>query len=139
MAKHELYSVLDGGIAYSAEANICNDDTDGQGAAVDLKGFGSALVLFVIGNSGDTLSGSLTIEPIIEESDTDSNYTVTAAANLKGDSMAIIDAPTSDTKVIAVAYMGSKRYIKPRLDTVGTHTVGTPIAIVVLRGHPYKV
>jgi hypothetical protein len=139
MAKHELYTELDGGIAYSGEAKLGKVDGDGAGAAVDLKGFGSTLVLFICGATGDTLSGSDKLEPIIDVSDTDGSYAAAPAADLKGDDYSVIDANTKDQKVVAVSYIGPKRWLKPRFEFTGTHTNGIPVAIVVLRGHAAKI
>ena len=41
-------------------------------------------------------------------------------------------SPTVDR----VGYLGNKRYLKVLADFSGTHGTGTPIAVVVAKGHP---
>lgn len=113
---------------------VVNDDTEGTGVAVDLQGFGAAEVLFLVGDSGDTLSGSVSLQCKIQDSDDGS----TGWADVTGDdllgSASIIDAPAEDQVVQALGYLGSKRFIRAIVDTTGTHTNGTPIGAVVVRG-----
>jgi hypothetical protein len=134
MATKELYSRLNVGAVLSLKPVVGTDDTTGQGAEVDLKGYGSALVLFVIGATGDTLSSSIKLLPIVEESDTSGSGYADAAANLKG-ALTLVDDNSEDVVIQAVAYKGKKRFIKPKYDFTGTHTNGIPVSIVVLRSH----
>lgn len=120
----------------SITPNVGNNDTDGTGTGVDLKGYESASVVFCIGVSGDTLSGTVYMTPKVQESDSPStNFTDVAAADLDG-TLTVVDDAAEDDVVQSVDYLGSKRYIRAFVDFEGTHTTGTPIAAVVLRGHP---
>jgi len=123
---------------------VGNNTTEGTGTGVDLKGYESATVLIHIGDSGDTLSGTVLITPSIQESDddavTDAYADIPASGmNVVVGDMNVIDAPSEDTKVIQVnllAGLGRKRWVRVLLTFTGTHTNGTPISAVVLKGHP---
>ena len=100
---------------------------------IDTKGYESVEILYVIGNSGDTLSSTVKITPSLQDSDDkDTGFADTTA--LIG-SLSVIDAPTEDTVIQRVGYKGNKRYLKPILTLAGTHTNGTPCSIVAVLGH----
>lgn len=116
---------------------VGNDDTEGTGVGVDLKGYNGALVLFNFGVSGDTLSGSVKVQAVLDESDDNSNWTAVAAADMVGEAdLTLIDDAAEDPDVQRVAYVGNKRYIRGRVDFTGTHTNGMPISCTVIRGFP---
>lgn len=116
------------------------EDTDC--AAVDVSGYQSATVIVNVGESGDTLSGSVKIELELEESDDNSTFTDVADAEAVGyvagtndGCFGVIDAAAEDDAVYKVGYIGNARYIRPVINVTGTHTNGTPIsATVVLTG-----
>lgn len=117
-----------------------------QAVVSDLEGFDSALVQFNIGNSADTLSGSVYMNLELDESDDNVTYNAvpkekilvrggTENVNPATDGVAaVIDAPAEDSTCVEAAYLGSKRYIKSRINFVGTHTTGTPCSINVVKG-----
>jgi hypothetical protein len=112
---------------------------EGTGDAVDLAGFESALMLAHVGVSGDTLAAGLKWTVQFQESDTTTpgDFTDIAAADLVGgDNAVVIDDPAEDDVVIARAYVGAKRYLRILFTQTGTHTNGTPIAAVVIKGKP---
>lgn len=118
-------------------------DNDGQDATVDLQNFGSALIVACVGESGDTLSGSVKIELEVEESDDDTTFTDVADADLttvvsgtNTGTYAVIDDAAEDDAVYVTSYKGSSRYIGTPVNLTGTHTNGTPIGIAVLRMDP---
>jgi hypothetical protein len=116
--------------------NVVNDDTDGTGVGVDLRGYGSALVVCHVGVSGDTLSGSVKLLPTLQESNTlASGYTDVAAAEIDG-AFTLVDDAAEDPAVQVVSYLGDSRYVRVLIDTTGTHTVGTPCSAVVVLGDP---
>jgi len=83
----------------------------------------------------------VTIQPSVEESaNGTTGWVAIPAANLRVDvgDTAIIDAAAEDSKVIQVGIIGGTRlrYIRPLLTFVGTHTNGTPISALVIKGHP---
>ncbi len=133
-------------------ANIVNDDTDGTGASIDTKGYESVLFAVSVGISGDTLSGSLKHEFLVEHADDNGSdapgsfAAVTDAADLVGVTptavtgiFAIIDAAAEDPDTLEFGYVGNKRWVRFRDETTGTHTVGTPMAGVAILGHPRHV
>lgn len=124
---------------------VGNNDTEGTPAvSIDTKGFGSAVAVASLGVSGDTLSGSLKIEVIAEESDDNVSFTpITTASHIQGSTpaaggiVATIDDAAEDDVVVTIGYLGYARYFRLRLDFTGTHTNGTPISMIGLRGHPH--
>ncbi len=111
---------------------VGNNDTEGTGIGVDLSDYEAAEMVFHFGISGDTLSGALSVLPVLEESDTlGSNYTTVAAADMLG-SLTLIDDAAEDPIVQAVGYVGNKRYIRAFVDFTGTHTNGMPISAVAI-------
>jgi hypothetical protein len=92
-----------------------------ESAAIDLQGFESALAIYSVGQSADTLSGSVKITLSLTECDTSDGT--------------LIDAAAEDEAVFKVGYLGSKRYIKAGFTLAGTHSSGTEVSAVVLKGH----
>src|SRR5574341_1867854 len=91
---------------------VGNNTTEGTGVAVDLRGYESATVLIHVGDSGDTLSGSVYITPTIEESaDGSTGWATIPATGYRVDvgDFAVIDAPAEDSKVIQVTDRKSTR------------------------------
>ena len=124
-------------------AIVGNDDTEGTPAvSIDTAGYDSAVAVAIIGVSADTLSGSVKIAVVAEESADNLSFTpVTTAAHLQGATpdgngvVATIDDAAEDDVIVKVGYLGWKRYFRLRLDFTGTHTNGTPIAMIGIRGH----
>ena len=113
--------------------------TTQTGAAVDLQGFEGALMAAHVGQSGDTLSGSIYVTVSFQESDTTTpgDFANVAAADLLGGANdVIIDDATEDEVIVTRGYLGSKRYVRILVTYTGTHTNGTPISAVVIKGLP---
>jgi hypothetical protein len=111
--------------------------------SVDGRGFKEVVHLVALGDSGDTLSGSLKVELDLEESDDNSTFTAVAAAEVAravaGNAVGcfgLVDAPTEDTTIFWTEYRGKKRYTRVALDFSGTHTVGIPVAAFAIRRGP---
>jgi hypothetical protein len=105
-------------------------------ATIDMQGYNSLAVLFAIGNSGDTLSGSQLWTLKLQHSDIDGSFAdVTAADLLGGMTTVVIDDPAKDDTVVKFGYIGSKRYLKAVATKTGTHTNGTPIGILAVKGN----
>jgi hypothetical protein len=119
----EIYSEV--GLVQSL-APVVLSATD-TGAAIDLSGYDSALV--VVSTGAIVGSGDFTSK--LQESDTTTSgdFTDVAAANLVG----TFPASLAAASVVKVAYSGTKRYIR----VVTTKNSGTSIAagVNVLRGH----
>ncbi len=111
-------------------------------AAIDLQNVGDAAVAVLVGESGDTLSGSVYWELELQESDDDSTYTAVADADITNaisgatatGTFALIDAAAEDDAVYFTGYKGNKRYLKVNIRATGTHTNGTPMGVLGLKG-----
>ncbi len=102
--------------------------------AIDLKGYNGAEVVFAIGQSGDTLSGSVYWTLKLQHSDDDSTYTDAVAADLNSSSLTVtVNSSSLDRTAYSFGYQGTKRYLKAVATPTGTHTNGTPIGIIALR------
>tara|TARA_R100000655_G_scaffold40580_2_gene76308 strand:- start:8670 stop:9101 length:432 start_codon:yes stop_codon:yes gene_type:complete len=118
--------------------------SDANGTGVDLKGFESAMVVVNSGAEGDTLSGSVKFDFILQESDDDSTYTaVTSSTSVTEGSVdsngifLTLDANGETPQISQIGYIGGKRYIRCKIDATGTHSNGTPIGVVVVKGNPH--
>ena len=110
---------------------------------VDRQGFESVVLAALLGLSGDTLSGSVYADLILEHSDDDSTYTaVTSANHVTGGTVdssgifATINAPAEDETQYSIGYTGGKRYCRINYDITGTHTNGMPVAGLAILGDP---
>lgn len=110
---------------------------DANGAAVDRKDWDGVKFDFAIGASGDTLSGSVYLECELEHSDDNSTFSDCANADLSVSvtgtntgTAAVINDPAEDDTVVTVAYLGTKRYVRPVLNFTGTHSNGIPCGVV---------
>lgn len=135
--EHNLYDSVS--VASTIDSIVVNNDTEGTGVGVDLKGYSTALVIVNVGISGDTLSGSVLSTFKLQESDDNSTFTDVAAADMEGTQSTVIDDAAEDPTVIVWGYKGSRRYIRVFDDVTGTHTNGTPVGAVVVRGLPRHV
>ena len=117
-----------------------------NGTGVDLQGYESATVLVDVGAEGDTLSSSVYFEVSLEESDDNSTYTDVAQASIvdgtisSGGIFLKLDGtangnPDSTGGIFRVGYVGNSRYIRVVLAKTGTHTNGTPLGAMVVKGH----
>ena len=116
-----------------------------NGTGVDLQGYESATVLVDVGAEGDTLSSSVHFEVSLEESDDNSTFTDVAQASIIDGTIASggiflkLDGttggdPDATGGIFRVGYVGNKRYIRVVLAKTGTHSNGTPIGAMVVRG-----
>ena len=116
-----------------------------NGTGVDLQGYEGALILVDVGAEGDTLSSSVHFEVSLEESDDNSTFTDVAQASIIDGTIASggiflkLDGTTGgdpDTTggIFRGGYVGNKRYIRVVLAKTGTHSNGTPIGAMVVRG-----
>lgn len=102
---------------------------------IDLQGYSSANVLFAVGSSGDTLSGSVYWTLKLTHSDDDSSYSDVALAELNNSSATVVvDSSSKDKTVYGFGYNGAKRYLRAVATPTGTHSSGTPLGIIALRG-----
>lgn len=101
---------------------------------VDLQGYNSASVVVAVGQSGDTLSGSVYWTLKLQHSDDDSSYSdVTAAELNSANATVVVNSSSLDRTSYSFGYAGNKRYLKAVATPTGTHSVGTPIGMLALR------
>lgn len=118
---------------------------DKNGVTADMKGFQSVMFVVPVGISGDTLSGSVFVELILQAGDLQDGsdaVAVTDADEVLGNTVdssgvfATIDDPAEDDAIHSIGYRGNKRYPRIAVDLTGTHTNGIPIAVLNLKGDP---
>ncbi len=135
----DLHNNVD--VIEALEAIVVNNDTEGTGSSIDLKGYNSAEMAVTVGQSGDVLSGSVFLELKLQHSDDGSAWSAVSSPNdMLGATpdangrFSLIDDPAEDGVTVAVGYIGPKRFIRVFVDTTGTHTNGTPIGAVAILG-----
>jgi hypothetical protein len=103
--------------------------------AIDLKGFNSAMVAFAIGQTGDTLSGSIYWTLKIQHSEDNVDYTDVTTADLHNSAAtSVVNSNSLDETVYNFGYKGAKRYLKAVATPTGSHSSGTPVAIIAVLG-----
>lgn len=111
--------------------------TTTSGSSVDRLGFYNLLLIAQIGQSGDTLSGSVYLTVVFEESANGTTWTTIDNADLGGgENSVVINSNDADEVVIVREYLGNKRYVRVKVAFTGTHTNGTPIAGLVVLAEP---
>lgn len=116
---------------------------DADGDSVDMKDYKHLAFYALVGESGDTLSGSVMLELEVEESADDSSFTDVADADITNavsgtndGTFAVVDAAAEDQAIYLCEYKGTARYVRPVVNVTGTHTNGIPVAIMAVRtGH----
>lgn len=115
---------------------------------LDLAGFGSAEIIVDVGASGDTLSGTVKLTVSVQHADEDAStpdtagtYAAVTTADLLGATSSsgdvlVIDDPAEDSAAYSFGYIGTKRFLKVTVTPGGTHTNGTPLGVVLVKGHP---
>lgn len=114
------------------------------GVSLDLQGYRAVEFAAYIGAPGVTLSGSVLIDFVLQESDNNTTFTVVADADMFGAVLPVanagifarIDANTKASKAYGIGYRGAKRFLRVVATYTGAHTVGTPIAVIGLLGFP---
>lgn len=114
--------------------NPVTSTTTKTSSAIDLQGFNSGEVVFSIGLSGDTLSGSVFWTLKLQHSDDDSIYTDVPLSDLNNvAATVVVNSPSLDETAYAFGYQGNKRYLKAVATPTGTHTNGTPMGMLAMR------
>jgi len=116
---------------------------DANGTTVDRQGFESVMFVVNSGIEGDTLSGSVKFDFILEESTDDSTFTAvtssTSVTETSVDSSGIfltLDANGETPQTSQIGYIGGSRYVRVKIDATGTHSNGTPISVQAVLGNP---
>lgn len=121
--------------------------TGANGTTVDLQGFESATAVVTVGQEGDTLSGSRSFTVALQHSDDNSSWTDAVQADIVNGTIAsggiwlTLDGtdggdPGTTGGEWQVGYVGGKRYVRLVLAKTGTHTNGTPLSGVIVKGTP---
>jgi hypothetical protein len=118
---------------------------DANSTGIDLAGSRGLLLIADIGDTGDTLSGSIKIEMEVEHSDDNSSWSDCADADLvksvtgtNTGTFAVIDDNAEDETVYTTSYIGSKRYVRVVANFTGTHTNGTEVGVIAVKTHQMK-
>lgn len=123
---------------------------DSTPADIDLQGYDSATIFIGVGAGGITFDTTNKIEFVLTHADDNGSgaagtYTNVAVTDING-----AGAPTTVTNgivkaltaahasadVTEIGYVGGKRFIKFLADFSGTHGTGTPLSILLVKGHP---
>ena len=130
-------------IAHTQLVDPAAATADVTSASVDMLGYGSVAFYVLVGATGDTLDGSNYIELEIQDSADDSTFAAVADVEITNSvtgtntgTFALINAATEDDAVYMTEYKGSERYVLVEVNVTGTHTNGTPIGVLALRGNP---
>lgn len=110
---------------------------------IDRQGFESLEFIAALGESGDALSGALKLEFVLKEGDlsdgsdqapvTDKTVVLGAIPDING-VVITVDADGEDGKIYSVGYVGNKRFAALVPKKTGTHTNGTPLAVIAVKG-----
>jgi hypothetical protein len=123
-------------IAVSLDAAVYTADQNGIG--VDIKGYDAVTAVWGFGATGDTLSGSVFVVGVLQESDDNSTFTDVAAADMVG-TPPTVDSNAEDSVTYQVGYIGSKRYLRTKYDFTGTHSTGIEGFGLVIRHLPAQL
>jgi hypothetical protein len=114
---------------------------------IDRQGFESLEFIATLGESGDTLSGALKLDFILKEGDqadgsdlapvTDQTLVLGAIPDSNG-IVITIDADGEDGTVYSIGYIGDKRFAALVPKKTGTHTNGTPLSILAVKGTAHQ-
>lgn len=105
--------------------------TSVNSASADLDEYNSATVCFYVGDSSDTLSGTLYWTLTIEECDDNATWVAVADAEItnRATNSVVINAPGEDNLIEKIGYKGNARYVRGVATLTGALTYGMPIAI----------
>lgn len=129
-------------------ANYTGNGDNEDCSGVDGLNKGSVLHIAHLGNSADTLSGSLKYDLILQHSDTDGSYAdVTDDELIEGTFLdaangifGVVDAPAEDTRNFEIEYRANapnaKRWSRIIFDRTGNHSSGTPLAATGIAHFP---
>jgi len=122
------------------ENDLVAPTIDVNSTGVDLKEHDGCLFIVSVGESNDTLSGSVKIELEVETSDDNSTWAdatdavvQTSVTGTNTGTFGVIDGAADDAAVYTAAYLGRERYARVVVNVTGTHTNGTPLGINVIR------
>ena len=128
-------------VAQSIAPVVGSSDTNGTG--IDLQGFESATIVVDTGVEGDTLSSSVKVDFILQDSTDNSSFSAVTSNSLVTDGAVdssgiflTLDANGETPQVTSIGYVGGARYIRVVADHTGTHSNGSPYGVTVIKSHP---
>jgi len=130
-------------IEVALEPFVVTQDSEGLGAAIDSAGCSGITFVINIGESLDTLSGSVyhtfTIQKAIDSAFTSPvDCSASELSNASGTLSAatiVVDDPAEDgvVHILHVTPDADYRYYRLEDDVTGTHTNGTPIGAIAIK------
>lgn len=115
--------------------NPINSTATKTSSTIDTQGFNALSVVFALGLSADTLSGSVYWTLTLQHSDDGSTFTPVAATDCSSGTYTIaVNATTADRQAYSIGYLGTKRYVQATATPTGSTPSGMPIGIVALKG-----
>lgn len=110
-----------------------------------MRDYTSVMFIANVGESGDTLSGSVYLELEVEDSADNTTFADAVDADVKDTvtgtntgTFALVDDATEDDAVYSCEYTGTERYVRPVINLTGTHTNGIPVSIIAIQtGYKY--
>lgn len=102
-----------------------------------------------VGESGDTLSGSVYLTLVLQHSTDNSNWSdvtdaeyavdgTNSAFDASDGSFAVIDAAAEDDVLCSISYIGPNRYSRVNIELTGTHSNGIPVSGTAVTGYLRK-
>ena len=114
--------------------NPINSTAAKTSSTIDTQGYGSVAVVFTLGQSADTLTGSVYWTLSLQHSDDNSSYSACTSTDCNSGTTSIVVNSTSlDRQAYALGYLGTKRYVQALATPTGSTPSGMPIGIVALR------
>ncbi len=122
-------AVATASIAAGSANSLAREDASGLGFILN------------VGESGDTLSGSVLWTITVQESSDNSSFSAAAAADVdlyldgveQSANSIVIDAAADDDVIIHALYKGHEEYVALNIAATGTHTNGTPFSVTGMR------
>jgi len=119
-------------------------NSDANGTTIDRRGFESVEHAVILGQSGDSLSGSRRIDLKLQHSDDAAAWDAVTTEDVLGADIgtdgvfATVDNAAEDETIYRLGYIGGRRYSRVVADFSGSHSNGTPIAAVALLSHAHS-
>ena len=127
-------------------ATISGNGDNTEGAAVARTNYNGILHTLSVGAAGDTWSGSLYTDVILQHgllADSSDMAAVTDSADFIGTMetqtsgiVKVLDAAADGSQVYKIAYRGVKPYSRLHLDRTGNHATGTPMSASAVKTNP---
>ena len=135
-------------LVHNVDVDVCIPSrlitADTNGTAVDLYGYLSATAIINLGAEGPVLSANISLSFKLQDSDDGNDWEDVAAdatLGLETDDDGVFYVADEAAKAPAgftIGYKMLKRYLRVVVDTKGAQGAGTPIGVVIAKGHPMR-